>query len=66
MKGLELTQLTNLELYNNKLTDVAKELEKLTQLTWLDLRNNPDLTKAQFAELQKALPKYSILSNPKK
>ena len=41
-------------------------LEKLTQLKWLYLRNNPDLTKAQIAELQKALPKCKISSNPTK
>ena len=55
-KGLEkLTQLTNLNLNNNQLTDV-KGLENLTQLKLLTLYNNPDLTKAQIAELQKALP----------
>jgi len=32
-------------------------LEKLTQLKELHLSDNPDLTKAQIAELQKALPK---------
>ena len=41
-------------------------LEKLTQLTELGLHNNPDLTKAQIAELQKALPNCKIISNPKK
>jgi hypothetical protein len=30
------------------------------------LNDNPDLTKAQIAELQKALPNCKILSNPKK
>ncbi len=66
VKGLEnLTQLTNLDLYDNKLTDV-KGLEKLTQLEWLYLGNNPDLTKAQIDELQKALPKCRIFSNPTK
>jgi len=66
LKGLEkLTQLTHLDLFNNKLTDV-KVLEKLTQLTFLNLSFNPDLTKAQIAELQKALPKCKIYSNPKK
>jgi len=42
----------------------VRGLEKLTQLTSLDLRGNPDLTKAQIDELQKALPKCNILSNP--
>ena len=41
-----------------------KGLEKLTKLDALWLTNNPDLTKAQIAELQKALPKCVIESNP--
>jgi hypothetical protein len=32
----------------------------------LNLKDNPDLTKAQIAELQKALPKCEIRSNPTK
>jgi hypothetical protein len=32
----------------------------------LNLTNNPGLTKAQIAELQRALPKSKILSNPTK
>jgi hypothetical protein len=44
----------------------VKGLEKLTQLTKLDLTNNTALTKAQIAELQKALPKCIIRSNPTK
>ena len=60
VKGLEkLTQLRELDLDFNKLTDV-KGLEKLKQLTELWLVGNPDLTKAQIAELQKALPKCDI------
>ena len=66
VKGLEkLTQLTSLHLFDNQLTDV-KGLEKLTKLTYLILNDNPDLTKAQIAELQKALPKCEIKSNPTK
>ena len=66
VKGLEkLWQLTRLHLHSNQLTDV-KGLEKLTQLTHLYLENNPDLTKAQIDELQKALPKCDIFSNPTK
>jgi Leucine-rich repeat (LRR) protein len=66
VKGLEnLTQLESLGLTGNQLTDV-KGLENLTQLKTLHLTNNPDLTKAQIAELQKALPKCKIWSNPKK
>ena len=62
--GLEkLTQLTWLNLWNNRLTEL-KGLEKLTQLKTLNLIENPDLTKAQIAELQKALPNCRIISNP--
>jgi hypothetical protein len=32
----------------------------------LNLQHNPDLSKAQIDELQKALPKCKIYSNPKK
>ena len=60
-KGLEkLPKLKELDLTNNHLTDV-KGLEKLTQLTILWLDANPDLTKAQIDQLQKALPKCKIL-----
>ena len=52
-------------LTDNKLTSV-KGLEKLTQLTQLWLEGNPALTKAQIDELQKALPKCDIRSNPTK
>ena len=41
-------------------------LEKLTQLKLLNLSNNPALTKAQIAELKKALPNCEIESNPTK
>ena len=64
--GLEkLTQLTYLSFRGNRLASV-KGLEKLDQLTKLNLLNNPDLTKAQIDQLQKALPKCAILSNPTK
>ena len=43
-----------------------KGLEKLTQLKRLSLDFNPNLTKAQIDQLQKALPKCQIKSNPKK
>ena len=60
VKGLEkFTQLTNLGLQGNKLTEV-KGLEKLTKLKVLYLEDNPNLTKAQIAALQKALPKCKI------
>jgi len=45
---------------------VPKGLEKLPKLTFLNLLNNPDLTKAQIDELQKALPKCKIDSGPSK
>ena len=62
-KGLEkLTKLWMLDLSGNQLNDV-KGLEKLTQLKQLNLGNNPNLTKAQIAELKKALPKCGIYSN---
>jgi len=44
----------------------VKGLEKLTQLKTLNLYDNPDLTKAQIDQLQKALPKCRIYSDPKK
>jgi len=44
----------------------VKGLEKLAQLEKLYLQDNPNLTKAQIAELQKALPKCNIYSNPTK
>jgi Leucine-rich repeat (LRR) protein len=66
LTGLEkLTQLRVLNLHYNKLTNV-KGLEKLTKLRELWLDDNPDLTKAQIAELQKALPNCKISSNPTK
>ena len=43
-----------------------KGLEKLTQLQFLYLANNPNLAKAQIAELKKALPKCRIMSEPPK
>ena len=61
----KLTQLTFLDLRGNQLTNV-KGLEKLTKLERLVLMYNPDLTKAQMAELKKALPKSKISSSPAK
>ena len=61
----DLEKVTQLILQNYQLTDV-KVLEKLTKLDFLFLENNPALTKAQIAELQKALPKCLIDSNPTK
>jgi Leucine-rich repeat (LRR) protein len=61
----KLTKLKLLYLSENQLTDVTA-LEKLTNLTQLFLGTNPDLTKAQIAELQKALPNCKIEHNAKK
>jgi len=61
----DLEKVTALSFYNSILTDV-KGLEKLTKLETLELAGNPALTKAQIAELQKALPRFEIHSNPKK
>jgi Leucine-rich repeat (LRR) protein len=60
VKGLmNLTNLDRLDLDSNQITHL-KGLEKLTKLEVLWIRNNPDITKAQIAELQKALPKCLI------
>ena len=65
--GLEiLTQLKTLFIPRNQLTEVPKGLEKLTQLTYLNIINNPDLTRAQLDELKKALPKCDFYANPTK
>ena len=65
-KGLEkLTQLRVLILAVNQLTNV-KDLGKLTQLKTLWLQGNSNLTKAQIKQLEKALPKCKISSNPRK
>ena len=61
----DLEKVRRLNLGGNRLTDV-KGLEKLTRLVVLSLYSNPDLTKAQIDELQKALPKCKIFSNPTK
>ncbi len=66
VKGLEkLTQLTHLDLESNQLTEL-NGLEKLTKLERLSLMYNPDLTKAQIDQLQKALPKCKISHNATK
>ncbi|MDC0050833.1 protein phosphatase 1 regulatory subunit 42 [Verrucomicrobia bacterium] len=65
-KGLEkLTRLKVIWLSGNKLTDV-KGLEKLTKLVAVNLQDNPDLTKSQISELQKALPNCKIGSDTSK
>ena len=71
VKGLEkLTHLEELYLALNQLTDV-KGLEKLYLSSFPFVStphsvDNPALTKAQITELQKALPKCEISSNPTK
>ncbi len=61
----ELKQLTVLVLVGNQISDVSA-LKELKQLKELYLQNNPDLTKAQIDELQKALPNCKISHNAKK
>ena len=61
----DLEKVNSLDIRSNQLTD-GTGLEKLTKLERLFLVNNPDLTKAQIDQLQKALPKCKIFSNPKK
>ena len=66
IKGLEkLINLQLLSLGGNQLTNI-NGLGMLSNLGILRLQNNPDLTKAQIDELQKALPNCKILSNPTK
>jgi Leucine-rich repeat (LRR) protein len=62
----DFEKVTELSLSYSKLTEIPKGLEKLDQLTILYLYDNPALTKAQIAELKKALPNCTIRSNPKK
>jgi Leucine-rich repeat (LRR) protein len=62
----DLEKVTRLSLDRNELTEVPKGLEKLTQSRFLGLKNNSGLTKAQIAELKKALPRCNIRSNPTK
>jgi hypothetical protein len=58
--GLEkLKQLQQLNLGINLLSDV-KALGKLKQLLVLNLSNNPNITRSQITELQKALPNCRI------
>ncbi len=62
LTDVDLEKVKKLDLNDNQLTDV-KGLEKLTQLKVLNLSRNPDLTKAQIAELRKALPNCEIYSS---
>ena len=61
----DFKQLRLLWLNNNQIADVSP-LAKLTHLRNLFLSNNPALTKAQIAELKKALPKCKIRHNATK
>ena len=61
----DLEKVTELDLRYKQLTSVTG-LGKLTKLERLVLMYNLDLTKAQMAELKKALPKCKISSSPTK
>jgi Leucine-rich repeat (LRR) protein len=62
----KMQKLKKLSLDGTKITDVSlKDIAKLQKLTNLDLLGTK-VTKAGVAELQKALPKCRIDSNPKK
>ena len=61
----ELAQLTRLSLGDNQISDL-NHLKGLKLLHLLRLSDNPALTKAQIAELQKALPKCEIQHNATK
>jgi Leucine-rich repeat (LRR) protein len=61
----KLQQLTELLLVYTDITDAGlKELAKLRHLTYLDLSCYDQITDTGVAQLQKALPKCKIYSNP--
>ena len=60
LNGTDLEEVKQLDLDGYQLTELPKGLEKLTQLMSLNLKGNPGLTKAQFDELQNALPTCKI------
>ena len=59
-----LKSLKELRLYSNDITDLTP-LAGLKQLEHLNLEDNPNLTKVQIDELQKALPKCKISHDAK-
>lgn len=61
----QLNKLRWLNLGRNQITDLTP-LKKLDQLEKLYLYENPNLTKTQIAELQKALPNCGIHHNATK
>ena len=63
-KLLELENLRHLNLWGNQLNHV-NGLEKLTKLETLILQQNPNLTKTQIDNLQKALPNCNIIHDAK-
>ena len=62
---VDLEKITQLRIWYNQPSDLS-DLKELTQLTMLDISGDPDLTKTQITELQKALPKCEIKHNAKK
>ena len=60
---VDLEKVTSLNLSENRLTELPKGLEKLTQLKKLNLLLNNNLTMAQIDELYEALKIEEILHN---
>ncbi len=60
-----LTNLIKLRIDDNQITELTP-LTGLTKLTELDIANNPNLTKAEIAKLQKALPNCKFNHNATK
>jgi len=58
-----MTKLFQLNLLGNPIKDISV-VKNFKGLRLLYLQNMPNVTKAQIDELQKALPKCKILSNP--
>ena len=60
----QINYLKSLDLSYNKIEDLSP-IVNMDKLEKLDLSFNPNLTKAQIAELQKALPNCKIEHNAK-
>ena len=60
LTSADLEKVTELRIHTPTLTDVST-LAKLTQLRFINLNNNPKLTRAEIAKLQTALPDCDIV-----